>query len=421
MKAWKVATAAALLLLQGGILGCVPAATAARVDPAAFITDRQERLNIPEVCRPSYESAIPKVAVAEISNFTTFDYAKTVQAQVAGNVQQDSAGAAAASYGRRGGGVVWGTSERTRFQAEATTIQRDINANLSESVGDGISDVLSNLGGLKLYSRADLKKVLDEQKLQQSGLVEDKDLVQLGKLTGVRYMMTGSIDNVNLSYLSLQRLKDASGRDNNLLNALVKTAMEQTEGWRVETEVNVRMLDVQTGEIVLSKKAVGKQIVGRMPYPTYDQLIGSIKKAVSGSLVGVQADFSKFFTVKGYVIQTKTSPEGGEKIALVSLGQNQKLQPGHALYAYAFEEIMDPLTGKTVCDQQRIPVELVVSDQIQGDRAWCSVRSEPRYFGLLRPGLLVERAPIGGPGGGYRGGNSGGGSSGSFGTFGGGF
>ncbi|MFA7061969.1 MAG: CsgG/HfaB family protein [Pedobacter sp.] len=352
-----------------------------KIDLVEYVLDPLEKVEIPKVCKLKYENAIPRVAIAEISNNTTFDYAKMVEAQVSRTSSKQSAG----------GAVVWGASEQKKFKAESSVIARNVNAKLSESVGDGIIDELTNLGGFKLYARSDMEKIIKEQKLQHSGLFDEKQLGKLGKLAGVKYMITGSINNVNLSYVSHQRIKD-------IIPIILGPVIELNEGWHVETEVNVRMLDVESGEIVLSNNVKGKEIMGIMPYPKYDMLIGAIKKAAAKGLRDIRPEFSKYFTIKGSVMQTGTRRDGTDKIALVNIGENQKITAGTTLYAYVFKEVQDPMTGETVCDQQKLPVELSVSNQIQSDKSWCLIKCDPRYRKDIKPWQLVERAPVKGQG-----------------------
>jgi curli biogenesis system outer membrane secretion channel CsgG len=48
-------------------------------------------------------------------------------------------------------------------------------------------------GQIRLFERKELEKVLGEQKLGSSGLVDESTAVQMGKLVGARYMITGKV------------------------------------------------------------------------------------------------------------------------------------------------------------------------------------------------------------------------------------
>jgi uracil phosphoribosyltransferase len=79
---------------------------------------------------------------------------------------------------------------------------------LDKAISGALEGSLANMGGLKNYSRADLDKVMKEQKLQQSGLFDDKTLVKVGKLAGVKYIVTGSIDSVTSLSFAIDKVKE---------------------------------------------------------------------------------------------------------------------------------------------------------------------------------------------------------------------
>jgi hypothetical protein len=188
------------------LAGCVAESTptAMKMDASAYIVDKAPKENIPPACKGFYESSIPKVAIVPFSNNTPFDYAKEIQANVTGASERNVRGGAAAGVAPGGVGVVWGVNDRTRFQKDIRMSQQEMNSRLSESVEDGVMDQFKNLGGVKVYARKDLSKVFDEMKLQQSGMVDETTAVKLGKLAGVRYIVTGSFNNIAITYKSLR-------------------------------------------------------------------------------------------------------------------------------------------------------------------------------------------------------------------------
>ncbi len=50
-----------------------------------------------------------------------------------------------------------------------------------------------------------------------------------------------------------------------------------------------------------------------MPVPSYDALIGRIKKAAAKGLEDCRPELSRWFTVKGYILQTRSSADGAER------------------------------------------------------------------------------------------------------------
>lgn len=381
------------------ISGC---ASAPKIDLTAFVSDKEPKIRIPLACKSKYDAPLPFVAVTNFTNNTSFDYANVVQSQVQGSGQRTAVGGAAVGVAPGAAGVVWGTKERSSFQANSQTVSRQVNAKLSESIEDGVMDEIVNMGGAKVYTRKEMDKVFSEQKFQQSGMVDDATMLSLGKLKGVKYIITGSVNNVDLKWVSYKSArKDLSkgGSGNqwvDLTMAVGAAALETQEGWNIGTEVTVRILDVESGEVVLSKKLTGKHIIGKTPYPNYDALIGGIKKAASKSLAAARPELSKYFPLKGYITMIKNSPDGKEKAVRISVGEKVGIKSGNELFVYTFEEMEDPMSGKKECDVQRLPVSLIVSsDQLQPNVAWAMVDADkPEQIRMIRVGQLVERKPL---------------------------
>lgn len=385
-----------IILLLSIAIGCAPPLV--KIDPTAFIPDTGPKENIPPVCRAAYESVIPKVAVANFTNNTTFEYARVVQENVSGASQRTAVGGAAVGVVPGAAGIVWGTKERTQFERESQRIERDFNAKLAESVEDGVTDEIVNMGGAKVYTRSELRKVLEEHKFQASGLVDESTLVQLGKMAGVRYIITGSVNNVDLKWRTLEEARAAAKDIFGKVGMILAAGMEAQEGWNLNAEIAIRIIDVETGEILFSKIVRGRYVIGKVPYPNFDAMIGGIKKAASNAIADARPELSKYFSVKGYILQTRTSPDGKQRAALISIGEKQGLKPYSELIVYTFQEIQDPFTGKASCDMVRLPVKLIVTEQIQTDKAWTVIEGEPAQIKRVRVGQLVERAPLRGKG-----------------------
>ena len=137
-----------------------------KLDPTAFLVDTGPKESIPQICRAAYESAAVRVAVVNFTNNTTFDFAKSVTANVQGSSQRSAVGGAAVGVGPGVAGVVWGAKEQASFQQNAQVIERQINAKLAESIEDGVTDEIVNMGGATVFTRKEIEKVLSEQKFQ---------------------------------------------------------------------------------------------------------------------------------------------------------------------------------------------------------------------------------------------------------------
>ena len=368
-------------------------------DPTAFTVDTGPKESIPSVCKSAYESAKIKVAVVNFTNNTTFDYASVVQTNIQGSGERTAAGGAAVGVVPGAAGVVWGEKEKRKFQQEAKTTQRQINAKLSESVEDGVMDELFNMGGATVYTRKDMEKIMTEHKFQRSGLVDETTLAKLGKLAGIKYIVTGSINNINLSYKTYESAREGLGKYAGLIGSAMAAGMETQEGWHIGTDVALRIIDVETGEVLFSKVVSGKHIIGKIPYPNYDAIIGGVKKAAAKGLEDTRPQLSRWFTVKGYIVQTRSSADGKQRSALINIGEKQGLKTGSELFVYTFQEIADPFDErKKSCDMVKLPVTLKVTEQLQADKAWVMIKGKPECIQRVKVGQLVERKPLEGRG-----------------------
>ena len=385
MKALFLSGMAAVVILSG----CGP--TANKLDVSSYgAGDPGDRrtVEIPAVCKGMYESAIPSVAVVPFTNNSTFGKAELDRTE---REKHLSAGIGA------GGGIGFvGAGIKADEQSRSYQEKRSSESRLGESVAESIEGKLGDMGGVRIFSRLELEKIMQEQRLQQSGLLNEETLVELGELAGVRYIVTGSVNNVSQKFTG--KVDGNTGRvsrDEDV--AKLQMALKlgsilynvSAAGMVIGTEVTVKVVDVQTGEVVMSKNVAGTKDIGQVEHPTFDQVIGGVKEASREALESIHTELSKYFKLRGYVINIKSGKD--KRIALISLGEKQKVKEGQDFWVYSFESVQDPMTQKSSCDMYRLPVTLKASDQIQKDRSWATVEGKSE---LLMRGMLIERVPL---------------------------
>lgn len=391
-------------LLLGGVvvvpalLACGPKSS--QIDPTTYRITQMDRVrvDVPQACKVAYERAVPTVAVIDFANNTTFDLAKVVQTQEAGTTTRKEVhgGVWGVVGGPTGVGVghVGGSVAKTDWRKQSQTISREVNAKLGESVAETVVSEIASIGGMKIYTRRDLEKVLQEQKFQMSGLVDPNTAVEIGRLAGVRYIITGAVNNVNLKWVSLE---DAKGLAKGLLGtwgSVLAAGAATQEGWNVTVDVVIKVIDAETGEVLLSKEVSGREVMGKTPTFNYDSIIGGIKKAVAEAVEDIRPEISQLFPLRGYIIQLRTAPDGKERYALINVGGKQGVKEGQEFYVIEFQEIKDPITGRSTCDQIKLPITLVVSNQVQTDKAWAYAKGDKNQLARLKLGQVIERKPL---------------------------
>jgi len=367
-----------------------------KVDVLSYPTKIRDKVTIPEICMPEYKSAMPTVAVMDFTNNSTFGKANMNETNSNSEVKRKAAAVAGIVASPTGVGIGAVSASNVKRKSTTSNVQRDVDAKLSASVTGPLETIVVNSGGAKLFSRSDMDKIDAELKFQDSGLIDPKSAVKFGKTSGVKFIITGSIDNVEQNYRDNSKAANGVGRmaarsDDNavkLIGALLSIGASVTDGMIIKTKMTVKLLDVETGKIVFSKQLEEDTNIGKIPQPNYDQVVGGIKAAMLSSLPALEKDLSIYFAVKGYI--TKLKAKDKEVIAQVNVGRELKVEEDHIFKVYALEENEDPMTGVISCDVIETTTKLRASQQITPKFTWTTV-SEGNP-GILKLGQLVQKS-----------------------------
>jgi curli biogenesis system outer membrane secretion channel CsgG len=113
----------------------------------------------------------------------------------------------------------------------------------ANDMGDVAADMivtrLVNSGAFSVIERERLEAILQEQGFQLSGQVNPNDVVEIGRLAGVMYLITGSVTRFSIDEKGTRVL----GRN-----------VGYTEA---ESEMNVRAFSTETGEIITATEGSG--------------------------------------------------------------------------------------------------------------------------------------------------------------------
>lgn len=85
--------------------------------------------------------------------------------------------------------------ELQKIKRVAVSFGGSKNSDLADIMADNIALELMNLG-FQVIERADLEKVLSEQKLQMSGLLDSSTAAKIGKMVGVDAVVLGSMTTI---------------------------------------------------------------------------------------------------------------------------------------------------------------------------------------------------------------------------------
>ena len=146
---------------------------------------------------------------------------------------------------------------------------------------DFATESLVNSGKFDVVERTRLREITDEYALTNTGLVDQTTAASIGHLTGAQYLLIGSINSVTAR------------------KSTTSLAGAGTNRYKVSATVSVRMVDVETGRIVLASmgRATEKNVIIKGPFNIVrigtaevdeQQVSSAIQHAVEDAIDGPQ-------------------------------------------------------------------------------------------------------------------------------------
>lgn len=279
-------------------------------------------------------------------------------------------------------GVGYVEAGKSKTEGEFAVNQTEIIPKIGNLAANICEEVLTNLGGVKVYSRTGLAKVFEEQKLQASGMVDENTMVKLGQLVGLTHIVTGSINNVKFEYgvsagatLTSLTMQLATGKET-----------QTTPRWRVDVDATIKVINVETGKVEFSKSFKAAEAApGGKAEKKPEFFLGLAQAALKEAMTRSIDELGRLFPLRAYIQQLR----GGKKAALLNVGYAQGVRPGDIFYVYNFETIEDPVTGEKKLSKYFV-AKLTVSNQVTENSAWCVTDEKSRS--LLKLGMLAEKS-----------------------------
>jgi curli biogenesis system outer membrane secretion channel CsgG len=230
----------------------------------------------------------------------------------------------------------------TALKKRIAVINFEDRSGYGHNIGQGVADMLvtSLVESEKfiVIERAELDEILKEQGLGQTGLVTPQSAAKVGQLLGLQRIITGSITEFGSK-------QDKVGGGIGGFNLGVSTTTARVA-------VDLRIVNVNTGEIVMAKTAegedsstgldnVGVEDIDFHNSSTWDntQLGIASREAINDCVEYITEDMAglpwegKIIKASGATIYMKPGSKGG-------------VQPGMVFSIYrAGEELIDPDTG----------------------------------------------------------------------------
>ncbi|MBI4689374.1 MAG: curli production assembly protein CsgG [Nitrospirae bacterium] len=227
--------------------------------------------------------------------------------------------------------------------------------NLGKGISDMVVTQLVKDGTFSVIERNKLDKVLSEQKLGASGLVDASTAAQIGKILGVQAVITGSvtqfsIDTEQFGIGGIGKLFGGAG-----VGVSTTTA---------KVFIDARLIDTTTAEIVAvaegkgeeSKKGLklaagGNKGFGGIKFGGTgfdDTILGTATRQSVGDVVKQLAGKGDGSAVEGGAIRAKVA-YAGDGTVIVDAGSKQGITVGQTLYIVKVKkEIKSPSTGEVI-------------------------------------------------------------------------
>jgi curli biogenesis system outer membrane secretion channel CsgG len=239
----------------------------------------------------------------------------------------------------------------------------------ADAATEKVTNAFVKLKRFKVLSRKDVEKLMNEQNFQMSDNVNMESAVQMGNMLGAAFMVMGQMQNV-----SATEIKDEKGKSTNSYTAKV--------------EIQLRIVDIATGEILASKDfkgdkgedaAKGAAVIGGLMKAAGAKggVAGAIG-AASGSNTPANAAFAALneaekkiyewaktaFPVEGEIFEIlKEDKKGAATSVNITCGKDIGVKKGDAFKVYIETEmeVAGKMRKKTT-DLGRLVVKNVAED-----------------------------------------------------------
>jgi TolB-like protein len=211
---------------------------------------------------------------------------------------------------------------------------------IGEIVAEWLITSLANTGRFEVVERSQLQKILKEQQLGISGVINQETAAKVGELLGVKVIVSGSVIQIGNTY-----------------------------------DVNARLINVQDGSIIKAERIRGVGLDG------VERLMDSLADS-----------FKKEFPLEGYVVMVSG------KRAMIDLGRVNGVEPGMRFFALRKgAPVRHPVTGKMLAGEDIRIGEMVVQT-VEREASWAEiVLQEPGISiaaGNLAKQALGERMAV---------------------------
>ncbi len=271
--------------------------------------------------------------------------------------------------------MLWGAGEASaatrvavvEFQNNATgSSAQDVEA-AARAVTDMLTRELTAIPGLSVFERARLDAIAREQRLAASGLVDSTTAVQLGRLAGIQWIITGAITEVSYK---------ESGGAIPLFGLPGGVAVGEK---KASVALDVRAIEVETGEVrmALSERGTADRQMGGIitAYGAYGQSEsgGLVLSATYDCVKKVVAAFRNQLQMRDQITAFRVNDVRGSRSVRIEAGAvNGGVQAGQLFLVYVEGSPVMGVDGRILGVEKTNLAVLKVTD-VQANWSDCEV------------------------------------------------
>lgn len=210
-------------------------------------------------------------------------------------------------------------------------------ARIGNTATDILITELVKSGKFIVVERDKMDRILDEQKLGQTGAIDPATAAKVGKVLGLNAIVTGSISQFGVK---------SEGKD-----FLVTQSKQQI----VECSVDIRVVDAETGQVLyadsgkgVARKASGK-VLGMGNQSKYDETLEG--EALRAAIVKFTDNIISQVNKKAWSCRVAAVEDG---VVYLNAGEESGLTIGQKLTVFSQgKEIKDPTTGLVIGNTEK--------------------------------------------------------------------
>lgn len=349
--------------------------------------------DVPKSCEYLYETKSWEIAVLEFKNNTGYGQGVVGGSSTvgAGLSRTETVGTGFAVGGPHAAmGIGASTSSTASVWSEDSSLfLTEFAPSLNTFAQSVTEDTLASIGGVNVLSRSQMENILKEQQFQMT-LADTNTIMELGKLAGVKYIFTGSVDNIETKYIAPTAL-DGGDSTIGLMVSIVSASVDMAQqGWYVTVSFTLNLIDAETGKILYSKrfKDSGRATQSYAFQPNL--VINAAKGLFSSAVTKARDELSNIFEIKGYINEMR----GGKRIAKINLGSAKGIKEGDVFDLYEIYSSTDFLTKEKKCSMSKTGAKLTIADQVSASEAWGFVSGKDKQKEKVKIGTLAVRSSL---------------------------